>query len=144
MKMFKITTMAMILFLIAGNFSFAQEMQAEKYENPEWVNIAYIKFKPMKKDPAMSIVENYFMKADEDAGIEAPTSYHFAFGKYDMMVIWKMDEGVETLNYKMTPEDVEWMKSMAKIAGGQEKAMEKLGEFMSYVETWDNALARKE
>ena len=136
--------LAVIVFLIGANYSFGQEMKAEKYENPEWVAISYIKFKPMKKDPAMGIVENYFAKADEDAGIDPPVTYHLAFGDYDMMVIWDMKDGVETLNYKMTPEDAEWMKSMAKIAGGQDKAMAKLEEFMSYVDKWDNTMARRE
>ncbi|GAA4314368.1 hypothetical protein GCM10023164_09930 [Christiangramia aestuarii] len=134
----------MLAFVFAANFSYAQEMKAEKYENPEWVSIAYIKFKPMKKDPAMNIIENYFAKADQDAGIDAPTAYHLAYGDYDMMVIWDMKDGIETLNWKTTPDDVKWMKSMGKIAGGQDKAMAKLEEFMSYVETWDNTLARKE
>lgn len=143
MKMFK-TTIALLVFLIAGNLSFAQEMKAEKYENPQWVTMASIKFKPMKKDAAMEIIHNYFAKADEDAGIDAPTAYHFVTGKYDMLVVWEMPEGVETLNYRMTPEDAKWMNSMAKIAGGQDKAMAKLDEFMTYVETWDNSIARKE
>ena len=141
--MFK-STLAVLVFLIAGNFGFAQEMKAEKYENPEWVSISYIKFKPMKKDAAMGIVENYFVKADQDAGIDPPVTYHLSYSDYDMMVIWDMKDGVETLNYKMTPDDVEWMKSMAKIAGGQDKAMGKLEEFMSYVEDWKNTMARRE
>ncbi|MGA8853688.1 MAG: hypothetical protein WB492_05885 [Christiangramia sp.] len=143
MKFFK-TTIAVLVFLFATSFSFSQEMKAEKYENPTWVTMAYIKFKPMKKDAAMGIVENYFAKADEDAGIDPPTTYHFPTGKYDMLVIWEMKEGLETLNYKMTPDDVKWFASMAKVAGGQDKAMAKLDEFMSYVEEWDNTLARKE
>lgn len=143
MKRFQ-TVLVVVIFVIASNFSFAQEMKAEKYENPEWVSISYIKFKPMKKDPAMSIIENYFVKADQDAGIDAPTTYHLSYSDYDMMVIWDMKDGVETLNYKMTPDDVEWMKSMAKIAGGQDKAMAKLEEFMSYVEDWKNTMGRRE
>ncbi len=138
------SVLAVVVFLIGAHYSFGQEMKAEKYENPEWVSIAYIKFKPMKKDAAMSIVENYFAKADQDAGIKAPTAYHLSYGEYDMMVIWEMKEGVEMLNYKMTPDDVKWMKSMAKVAGGQDKAMEKMNEFSSYVEKWDNSLARRE
>ncbi|HKJ48996.1 MAG TPA: hypothetical protein VJ973_07895 [Christiangramia sp.] len=138
------TFFAIAVFLMAGSYSFGQEMKAEKYDNPEWVSIAYIKFKPMKKDPAMSIIENYFAKADQDAGIKAPTAYHLSYGEYDMMVIWEMEEGVEMLNYKMTPDDVKWMNSMAKVAGGQDKAMEKIEEFSAYVEKWDTSLARKE
>ena len=138
------TIFAVIVFLVAISFSFGQEMKAEKYENPQWVSISYIKFKPMKKDPAMGIIENYFAKADQDAGIDPPTTYHLSYSDYDMMVIWDMKDGLETLNYKMTPDDVEWMKSMAKIAGGEDKAMAKLEEFMSYVDDWKNTMARKE
>lgn len=138
------TVLGTLIFLMATNLSFGQEMKAEKYENPEWVTIAQIKFKPMKKDAAMNIIHNYFAKADEDAGIKPPTAFHMVGGNYDMMVVWDMEEGVETLNYKMTPNDAKWMTSMVKIAGGQDKAMGKIEEFMSYVDTWDNSVARKE
>ncbi len=138
------TVLAIAILFMATGFSFGQEMKAEKYEDPQWVMMAQIKFKPMKKDAAMSIVHNYFVKADEDAGIEPPTTFHMVGGDYDMIVVWDMKEGVETLNYKMTPDDVKWMQSMAKVAGGQDKAMAKLDEFMSYVDTWENSLARRE
>lgn len=143
MKTFRVC-LASLVFLIGSCYCFAQEMKAEKYDNPQWVNMAYIKFKPMKKDAAMSVVENYFVKADQEAGIKPPTVFHFVTGEYDMLVIWEMPEGIETLNYKMTPDDVKWMESMANIAGGTEKAMEKLDEFSSYVDVWENTLARKE
>lgn len=143
MKIYK-TTIAILVLLFVSSFGFGQQMKAEKYENPEWVSMSYIKFKPMKKDPAMGIIENYFVKADQDAGIKAPTVFHFVTGDYDMLVIWEMAEGLETLNYKMTPDDAKWMKSMAKIAGSEEKAMAKMDEFFSYVDSWDNTLARKE
>ncbi|MDX1545055.1 MAG: hypothetical protein R3214_14025 [Christiangramia sp.] len=140
-----IRTILALLFLFCSiQLVTAQAMKAEKYDNPQWVSMSYIKFKPMKQDAAMEIIENYFAKADQDAGIEAPTVYHFATGRYDMLVVWNMTEGVETLNYKTTPEDAKWMNSMAKIAGGPDKAMAKVEEFMTYVEEWENTLARKE
>lgn len=131
------------IFFMVSCYSFGQ-VKAEKYDNPQWVSMSYIKFKPMKKEPAMGIIENYFAKADQDAGIDAPTVYHFVNGDYDMLVIWNMKEGVETLNYKTTPDDAKWMNSMTKIAGGPDKAMAKLEEFMTYVQDWDNTMARKE
>ena len=137
------TFIAVAVFLMSSSYSFGQ-VEAEKYENPQWVSMSYIKFKPMKKEQAMGIIENYFAKADQDAGIEAPTVFHFVNGDYDMLVIWEMKDGVETLNYKTTPDDAKWMNSMAKIAGGSDKAMAKMEEFMGYVDAWDNAMARKE
>lgn len=134
-----------VLFLFSSiQLVSAQDMKAEKYENPKWVQMVYVKFKPMKKGAAMKVVEEYFAKADANAGIDPPTVYHFATGEYDMMVVWDMKEGVETLNYEMTPDDVKWMKEMAKLAGGQDKAMGKMEEFYSYVADWKTAMARKE
>ncbi len=132
------------VFLCAIPFASAQDMEAKKYDDPTWVNMVYIKFKPMKKGPALDIVEEYFAKADENAGIDPPTAYHLATGKYDMLVIWEMPEGVETLNYEMTPDDVKWMEEMAKLAGGQGEAMSKMEEFYSYVEDWETSIARKD
>lgn len=138
-------TLLVLLFLFSGmNLATGQEMSAKKYDNPKWVKMAYVKFKPMKKGPAMEIVGKYFMKADQAAGIKPPTVYHFATGQYDMLVVWEMEEGVETLNYEMTPDDIKWMGEMAKLTGGQDKSMAKLEEFYSYVEDWETSLARKE
>lgn len=134
-----------LIFIVSGmHLASAQEMTAKKYENPTWVHMVYIKFKPMKKGPAMKVVDEYFAKADQNAGIDPPTVYHFVTGQYDMMVVWEMPEGVETLNYEMTPDDVKWMEEMSKLAGGQDKAMSKMEEFYSYVEDWKTSIARKE
>jgi hypothetical protein len=143
MRTFK-TGLTVFIFLIASSLSFGQEMKAEKYENPTWVTMSYIKFKPMKKDAAMKIIDDYFVKADQNAGIKAPTVYHFVTGDYDMLVVWEMEEGIETLNYKLTPDDAKWFGEMAKLTGGQDKAMQKMDEFFSHVASWDNSLARKE
>ncbi|MCG9973374.1 hypothetical protein [Christiangramia crocea] len=134
-----------LIFLMAGmQYTGAQEMSAKKYDNPNWVQMVYIKFKPMKKDPAMGIIQEYFAKADQNAGIEAPTVYHFATGDYDMLVVWEMEEGIETLNYEMTPNDAKWMNEMAKLAGSPDKAMSKMDEFFTYVDLWETSIARKE
>ncbi|MCM8568859.1 hypothetical protein NE848_05680 [Gramella jeungdoensis] len=140
-----IRTILGLLFLFCSiHLVTAQEMTAKKYENPNWVQMVYIKFKPMKKDAAMGIIQEYFAKADKNAGIEEPTVYHFATGDHDMLVVWEMEEGIETLNYEMTPNDAKWMNEMAKLAGGPDKAMAKMDEFFTYVDLWESSIARKE
>ncbi|PVW14670.1 hypothetical protein [Marixanthomonas spongiae] len=135
-------TIAVLLCYSSGLW--AQEMKAKKHENPEWVRIAYVKFKPMMKDKAKSIINDYFMKAGQNSGGAAPTSYDLASGEYDMLVIFPMEKGIETLNYKMTEEDVKWMGELSKLTGGQEKAMAKMQEFYSYVAKMDSDIAMKE
>jgi len=138
------TILAIFIFSMSINLSIAQEMKAKKYENPNWVSMSYVKFKPMKKDAAMEVIDSYFAKADMQAGLEAPTVYHFPLGDFDMLVIWPMNEGVETLNYEITPDDAKWMTEMAKLTGGVDKSMAKMEEFFSYVDSWENTIARKE
>ena len=59
-----------------------------------------------------------------------------------MLVIWELKEGIETLNYEMSPDDVRWMTEMGKLTGGMEQTMTKLEEFYSYVDGWETELAR--
>ncbi len=132
-----------LLFIVSG-MAFSQEMKAKKYDDPTWVSIGMVKFKAMSKSKAMKIVDNYFAKADEAAGIKPPTIFHLVGGEYDMMVVWEMSEGIESLNYETSPEDVKWFGEMTKLTGGQEQTMDKLEEFYSYVANWESVIARKE
>lgn len=143
MKLFK-TTLLVCSFLIAslGNMH-SQEMKVKKYDNPKWVRIGMVKFKPMMKERAQAIINDYFMKADMALGNSGPTAFDMASGEYDMIVAFPMDQGVETLNYEMSPSDIDWMKELAKLTGGQQQAMAKLQEFYDMVDRWDSDIARK-
>ena len=61
-----------------------------------------------------------------------------------MVVIWELEEGIETLNYEISPNDVKWMGELSNLTGSQEKAMGKLDEFYSYLAEWKTEIARKE
>ena len=143
MKQFKYFFLA-IAILFSSQLLSAQEMKAKKMENPVWVKMAFVKFEPGKMDKAKKIIKDYFAKADKNAGITGPTTYNMSTGSYDMVVIWEMEEGIETMNYEMSPNDVKWIGEMSKLAGSQEMAMEKLDEFYSYLADWKTEIARKE
>ena len=122
----------------------AQEVKATKLENPEWVQVNYVRFLPGKREMAEKIIMEYFMKADNQAGNPEPTSFRMITGDYDYILIWDLPEGLETLNYQVNPEDAKWMNEMIKLTGGQEQAGQKMNEFFDYVEVWKTELARKE
>lgn len=143
MKTIKIF-LTVLLFIAGTGYAAAQEMQAKKLENPNWVSVNFIKFKPGQKSKAEKIIEDYFAKADQNAGIDAPTVFKFSTGGYDYIVVWELDMGLDTFNYEVTPEDAKWYVEMGKLAGGMEGANEKMQEFFSYVESWRTELARKE
>lgn len=144
MKQIHTITLFVVVILFFNSNVLAQEMKVSKHENPEWVRIAYVKFKPMMKDKAKSIINDYFMKAGQNSGGLQPTSYDLASGEYDMLVIFPMEKGIETLNYKMTEDDVKWMSEMSNLTGGPDKAMAKMQEFYSYVAKMDSDIAMKE
>jgi len=143
MRQFKYFFLA-IAILFSSQLLSAQEMKAKKMDNPVWVKMAFIKFHPGKMDKAKTIVNEYFSKADKNAGITSPTSYSMTTGSYDMVVIWELEEGIETLNYEISPNDVKWIGELSKLTGGQEMAMEKLDEFYSYLSDWKTEIARRD
>ncbi|MFD1094987.1 hypothetical protein [Salegentibacter chungangensis] len=143
MKTMKIT-LILAAFLFCGQGLFAQEMGPKKYENPNWIYVSFIKFHPGKKDKAVKIIDDYFAKADANAGISPPTVLNMTTGDFDFVVVWKLEEGIETLNYEISPDDAKWYAEMGKLAGGMDKAEEVMQEFFSYVEMWKTEIGRME
>ena len=143
MKTIQILFLGMILLLGSSHLN-AQEMQAKKYDNLNWVRMAFVKFHPGKMAKASAIIEDYFQKADENMGGQGPTAYVMTTGDYDMIVVWEMTDGIQSMDYEMTDRDVKWIAEMGKLAGGQEKARAKMDEFYSYVSNWKTELARKQ
>lgn len=143
MKTIQILFLGVTLLFCSSHLN-AQEMQAKKYDNLDWVRMAFVKFQPGKMDQAMGIIKDYFQKADENMGGQGPTAYVMATGEYDMVVVWEMEEGIESMDYEITDHDVKWIAQMEKLTGGQEKAMEKLNEFYSYIADWRTEIARKQ
>lgn len=143
MKIIRFLSVVLFLFFSVQQVE-AQEVQATKLENPEWVQVNFVKFLPGKREMAEKIIKEYFMKADNQAGNPEPTSFRMITGDYDYILIWDLPEGLETLNYQVSPEDAKWMNELIKLTGGQEQAGQKMNEFFDYVEVWKTELARKE
>jgi len=128
-----ITLTGLCFFLCNGN-AHAQEMEAKKFENPQWKSVVLIKFEAGKKGKAIEIIDNYFKKATEKAGTQSPMAINMRTGDYDMVLVWNMDGGIEDMNWEMSPNGVKWWAAMAEIAGSPEKAQEVWQEYMSLVD----------
>lgn len=144
MKLPKILLSGLIVLFINFNLS-AQDMQAKKLENPNWNIITFVKFKPGHKDAAVKIIHDYFVKADQNAGIDPPViALDMATGEYDYVISWKLKEGTDALNWEMSPEDVKWFGELGKMLGGADKAQAKVQEFFDHVDIWKTELGRNE
>ncbi len=142
MKSPKIFLSAFIVLFLSFQLS-AQDMQAKKHENTNWNVVTFVKFNPGEKDAAVKIIDDNFAKADQNAGISPPVvAIDMATGDYDYIIIWKLKEGVESLNWEMSPDDVKWFGELGKMLGGADKAQSKIQEFYAHVESWKTEIGR--
>ncbi len=122
---------------------FAQEMTAKKYDNPQWYNIVYVDYLPGKYNKARAIIQDYFIKASEQAGTPGPVMVlEMNSGPYDIMALWHMKDGIESMNWEVSPNDVKWRKALNEIAGSAEKASEIQKEYQSYIASSSNSIGR--
>lgn len=131
---------------ICFNFLSAQEeeMSAKKYDNPEYYMVSYLKFHPGKVGEANKIIDEYFAPSGQEAGVPGPVMHlDFITGEWDMIVIWHMKDGVESLNWEMSPDDVKWEKAFVKLVGGEEKGKEISRNWESYIKSSKTEISRK-
>lgn len=145
MKTFK-NLLCLTAFVFCSNFALAQEEEprAERYENLEWYVVHYIKFEDGKAADAKKIIEDYFKPSAEDVGQQNPVlELDLLFSEWDHIVVFPLEEGLESFEWKTSPAEVEWMTAFEKRAGSPEKAKE-LGEnFDSFIKESKSILARK-
>lgn len=145
MKMLK-STAAILTLLFCFNITSAQEeeMTPKKYENPEYYMVSYVKFHPGKSGEAKKIIDEYFIPTSQQAGTDGPVMHlNMITGEWDMMIVWHMKEGLESLNWEMSPDDIKWEKAFMAMAGGKEKGMEISKQWESYIKGSKSHLGRK-
>lgn len=136
---FVLTALLTFCFISSG---FSQE--AKKYDNPEWYNFVYVDYHPGMMGEARDIIDNYFKKASAQAGTPTPVmEISLAAGEYDMLVVWKMEEGVESLNWQTSPSQAKWRKAMDELAGGTEEAQKIMEKYRKCVRASSSNMGRK-
>jgi hypothetical protein len=132
----------MLCSLLTSTSAHAQ-MQAKKFDNPQWKTIVFVQFKEGKMDRVREIIRNYFAKAADKAGTPQPSlATELATGEWNMMLVWDMKEGLEQMNWETNPNDVKWMTAMNDIAGGADKAKAILDEWSSLIVRTTSYLGR--
>ncbi len=142
MKIIKIIGLAVCVLFGMQDLQ-GQEMTAKKYENPQWYNVVYVDYKPGTYNKAMSIITDYFMKASEQAGTPQPVmAFELNSGSYDNMMVWHMKDGIESMNWDVSPDNIKWRAALNEIAGSAEKAGELLKDYQSCIASSSNTIAR--
>ncbi len=133
-----------IVFFLCINIISAQEMTAKKYDNLQWYNVVFVKFENGKLDAAKKIIDEHFKATDTELGYQGPAmELDLLYSEWDLMVVFPMEEGIEVLEWEISPRDVEWRKAFQTRVGSEEKAKEIQEEFGSYIKDYKSFLARR-
>lgn len=145
MKTLNYLFFTLALFMFSGTVNAQdEEMKPKKYDNPEWYYVVYIDYETGKFQKAMDIVENYYMKATKSANLPGPYMVmEMNSGEYDLMVVWKLKDGLDSMNWEISPDDIKWRQAFTKLVGDKEKADKIHEEYQSYVRSSIGQLARK-
>jgi len=135
-----IAFLGLALFLMPS--SFAQE--GVKRENPKWKRVVMLDFHSDQKNRAIEIIDEYFKVASVNAGTPGPeVMVDFETGSWDRMAIWGMD-GIESMNWEVSPNNQKWWGALVKIAGGEEEAEAIWKEYQSCIARSSSELALME
>lgn len=138
------TTILIGLLLFITTCIMAQdEPQAKKYENVTWHRVVKVDYKAGKVGRAKEIIK-MFEAAGAEAGTPGPEKYWFSTGKYDLMLIWKFDNGPADLEWSTTENSVKWRKAFIKLQGSEEKVNKLQKEYSSLVSSVSSEICRKE
>jgi hypothetical protein len=119
----------------------AQERKAKKYDKPVWKNIVMVDYHSGKMDRALDIIDNHFKKAAKQAGTTTPMRMVMQTGEYDVLLIWDMKDGIESMNWERSPDSVKWWAALSELEGGADKAQALMDEYQSLIRSATSDLA---
>ncbi|TRZ41847.1 hypothetical protein [Robertkochia solimangrovi] len=139
-----ITKICIIICFLAAFAVDAQELTEKRLENPEWLKVISLNMYPGTYDKAMDLMKTYFLEADKQAGLPAAElTMEMVTGEYDLVIVWKYENGIESLNWELSPETIKWYNALVGIAGSKEEADAILEEYWSYVKDSKVEISRK-
>ena len=118
-------------------------LSREEYDGSEWYTVNYVDFKSGARGEAMKIIKKYEAASDA-AGTQKPQMFWFETGKYDMMVLWKFEEGPSDMEWKWSPRGIKWYQAFLEQEGSEEAAQKVFDEFDSLVVSEDSQIVRKD
>ena len=131
-----------VLAVAAALTMFAVPASAQDDEGPitqgddaKYVKITHVKFKTGKRERAMEIIAEHFVKASDAAGTPGPLGViHYQSGEWDMLSVWRLEGGMADLEWYRSERDIKWFAALAEQEGGEEAAGALLAEYQSLID----------
>lgn len=140
----RIVAVVFVVFAVAVLPIAAEEgvPQAKKHDSQDWFYIVHVQFEPGTMDKAMKIIKEHYTPAAETAGVKMPKFYQCSSGKWDMVYLYHLDEGISELAWEISPTDAKWLAAFAEQEGGMEAAEKIFADYEDMIEEWDVELVR--
>lgn len=124
-------------------FTNAQEFE-DPIESSEFYQVQYLNFVPDSAIEAKKIINDYFRMANQLAGVPNPVmEFDITSEDYNYMVVWKVTEGEENLNWQTCPNNDKWYRAFVTVAGGERKAKGIILKYDSYISSSKTEFAKK-
>lgn len=117
-------TSTLVLVAVQTGAQEEEDQGPQKWgDDAKYVTIAHVDFKPGRREEGLEIISEFFMPANEQAGVPGPSLVvHFQTGEWDVMAVWELEGGTADLEWYISPDDAKWYAALAEIAGGEEEA----------------------
>ena len=126
---------ALTMFAVPASAQDDDEGPITQGEDAKYVRVVHIKYKPGKRERAMEIIAEHFVKASEAAGTPGPLGViHLQSGEWDSLAVWSLEGGLADLEWYRTEDNIKWFAALAEQEGGEEAAGELLAEYQGLVD----------
>ena len=140
MRKLAIFAAALALPLTATPLHADAHMEAPQVAAKDWYSVVFIKFKPGKMGEAMELI-SAFQAVDEALGREGPIAMHMDTGEWDMMVAFKMEDGIAAMGWESNPRNEEWNAELARQLGGEEAAAAHWAKYLATIARSESHIA---
>ena len=114
------------LFILFCVKAFGQNK--EGFENYDWFQAKYIKFKPGKATEARRLLQEYLYKANEISG-RLVLTFESDMGDWDHIAYLHLIDGPKQLSYENAEIEIKWRNAVIKLAGSEQKAKEIIEQY---------------
>ncbi|MCW5899699.1 MAG: hypothetical protein KIT10_10550 [Flavobacteriales bacterium] len=142
---YTILYLAVALFIglsMSTNVLAQDVLEAKRLDNPQWHSVVHIKFQAGKMARIQQIWDD-MDKINEKAGTPQPVlRLRMSTGEWDVMIVWKMEGGIEDMNWEVRPDNVKGRQAAIAHFGTVEKFKEVRDEYRSYMVASKREIAR--
>lgn len=132
------------LFIIFSMESQEFDDPIESSESSKFYQVQYFQFVPDNAVKAKKIINKFFKTASNLAGVPIPVmEFDITSNDYNYMVVWKVTEGENNLNWQTAPNNDNWYKALVTVAGGERKAKGIILKYDSYISSSKTEFAKK-